>query len=387
MKIYFKLIIDEDGKIKLMNKHHVLIVDDNPANTLLLQRVLVSKYETHIVHDGHTALYAIKALRFDLVLLDIMMPDMTGIEVLQIIRQQYNSSELPVILISALTEQRDVVDGLRSGANDYIPKPIEFEIVLARVQTQITLKEMADERQFVLENLERANAMRNRLMRIASHDLKNPLNNLNMALGLIGDGRDKNGQILGMAQKSVKQMQGIIMEFLDMDLLKEDAIDIQLETVSIDAALCDALESFQYAASEKQIRLVYHAAEGHIVADPKRLGQVLNNLVSNAIKYSPLDSTVAISVEACGDRVRIHVVDSGAGIAKEEQSQLFKPFSNISTQPTAGESSTGLGLWIAQQMMHMQHGEIGLTSEAGQGCDFWIELPLADETAIVEKVG
>jgi two-component system sensor histidine kinase/response regulator len=370
-----------------MSKQHILIVDDNPANTMLLQRLLISKYETYIAHDGHAALDAIKALRFDLVLLDIMMPKITGIEVLQTIRKQYNSSELPVILISALSEQHEVVNGLRSGANDYITKPIEVEIVLARVETQITLKVMADERQFVLENLERVNSMRNRLMRIASHDLKNPLNNLNIALQLIETGRDKNGQILTMAQTSVRQMHGIIMEFLDMDLLKEDAINIQLEPVALDAAVSEVLEAFQYAASEKQIRIVYNPAQGHIVADYKRLLQVLHNLVSNAIKYSPINSTIKLVVENDGDKAQIHVIDSGAGIATAEQSELFKPFANISTQPTAGESSTGLGLWIAQQMMHMQHGEIGLTSDAGQGCDFWIELPLSDELVVAAKAG
>jgi signal transduction histidine kinase len=271
------------------------------------------------------------------------------------------------------------------GANDYITKPIEPEVVEARVETQIQLKKLADERQVLVENLERANNMRNQLMRIASHDLKNPLNNLNMLLQLraINNHGTEKADWMKMASQSVGQMHSIIMEFLDMDILKEDALTIELEPIVLHDTLLDVIDTYQYTANEKRIRINYRPTPEIVIADRRRLVQVLNNLVSNAIKYSPRDGVVDVAVENSGDTARIHVMDSGVGIAPDEQSQLFKPFSRLSTTPTAGESSTGLGLWIAQQMIAMQNGEIGVNSVDGHGCDFWIELPIALSEAVL----
>ena len=316
----------------------------------------------------------------DLVLLDIMMPDISGLQVLSTLRRRFNKSELPVILVSALSERDNIVEGLRVGANDYITKPIEPQITKARITTQLELKALVDERLQLVTKLEDANHMRNRLMKMASHDLKNPINSINMALRIIEETGKAETSVMGMARKSIRQMQSIVIEFLDMDILKDEKVAVELRTVSIKEMLQDMVDTFAFMADEKQIRVNCHAVDGYMTADKKRLQQVLHNLMSNAIKYSPRGRNVVVDVEDRDETVRIHIVDEGAGISKDEQKQLFQPFAKISTTPTAGEDSTGLGLWIARQMMELQGGSIGLYSDAGAGCDFWIELPVANAT-------
>ncbi len=372
----------------MTTKPTILIVDDQPNNVYLLKRILGETCDTVVAHGGNEAIQHIEQTPFDLVLLDIMMPDISGLAVLEWIRKQWDISQLPVILISALSETEDVRRGLSMGANDYISKPLDIEVVQARIETQVKLKQLTDIHNQTIQALEHANAMRNRLMRIASHDLKNPLNNLGMVLTLLQDEPDSsnNANLLDMAHQSIDRMLSIIIEFLDLDILREDTIDIDLQPVHVADILTQITETYHYAADKKDIQLHISVDDVIITADPKRLDQVLSNVVSNAIKYSPYHSDIRIFSKMDADCVKIHVVDQGEGIPEDEQPMLFQPFSKISTQPTGGENSTGLGLWIAKQMMVMQGGDIGLDSPPQGGCDFWLQLPLAQEALAAQAV-
>lgn len=360
---------------------HILIVDDQQLNIDLIRRILhATPYSLSTTLSGHEALSWLEREPFDLVLLDIMMPGISGLDVLQQIRQSHAPSDLPVILVSALKDPSDIQQGLELGANDYITKPVNPSILRARIKTQLMLKQLADERRSVVEQLEHANMLHRRLMRIASHDLKNPLHNISMAHTLLLDlMRDDPmvSEMLQMAQKSTESMIEIVQEFLDMDVVRGDQIDVNLQTTNTSALISEVVLENQQAANDKSIDIQVDFSDHLIVADPARLKQVLNNLVSNAVKYSPFNSVIQVFAEHLPDGVYIHVVDHGPGIPPDEHDQLFQAFANISTKPTAGEHSTGLGLWIAQQMMVVQNGDIGLKTPPEGGADFWVKLPPA----------
>lgn len=358
----------------------ILAVDDEPANLVLLTRILQGKYRVVPVGSGKEALEMLNRDSFDLVLLDIMMPIMNGLQVLQTIRDNSEISDIPVILISALSDTQNVSHGLESGANDYIIKPIDTDVTIARVQTQIALKQLQDQRKHTIVELRAAQEMKSRFLKIASHDLKGPLMNIRMATGLLKDamGEVSNStDLLEILESSTDTMQMLIKDFLDTAAMDTAALDIHIERVSLNDLISDLLTENSLNAQRKNICVEVANWEGSVRADLARFRQVVGNLVSNAIKYSPPDSTVTIWTEVGEDSASIFVADQGPGIPPSEADRLFTQFGKLSPRPTGGESSTGLGLWIVKHLVNLQHGEVGYTSPPEGGSIFWVKMPVA----------
>lgn len=381
-------ISDMSGALQALSEHNprILIVDDNEVNRSLLGRMIESEgFEAVLAHDGHDALAKLDAETVDLVLLDIMMPGIDGLQVLEQIRENETTKSLPVILISAMADTRDIVRGLSRGANDYITKPVDVSITLARVKSQIALKLLLDERAQTIEQLRQTQAMRDHFFRIASHDLKGPLTNLNMAHLLLREmlpDREANvTNVLDTIQVTVRSMMEVVEEFLETAMLHHGRIELNIRPENAADVIQRVVVQHEAIATQKGIRLDVSPTHEAILCDPVRLQQILANLVSNAIKYSPKQATVSISTRVTPDNaLRIAVQDQGAGIPEAEREQLFQPFSKLSTRPTGGESSHGLGLWIAQELTTLQNGRIGHTPatdcpDAPCGSIFWIELP------------
>jgi two-component system, sensor histidine kinase and response regulator len=358
----------------------LLVVDDEPFNLSLIERIFRKGYEVVCVNSGQAALYTLEQTTFDVVLLDIMMPEMNGLTVLEAIRHRPETVELPVILVSAMSNSQDVANGLTLGANDYVVKPIDTDIMRARVDVQLTLKHYQDERKQMIAELEAANLMKEQFLRIASHDLKNPLHNIRlihyMLETVVGD--DPAGQeLLATLDTTIENMQGVIEEFLDTTSLQGGAVDLHLQNAPVDHLIYEVAKQYQYHALKKNITLEMGESHSSLHADPARFMQALGNLISNAIKYSPSGGHVTVWADQCEDRVRISVADQGPGIPVDERSHLFTLFGKLTPRPTGGESSTGLGLWIVKHLVTLQHGEVGVECPPDGGSIFWIDLPAA----------
>jgi signal transduction histidine kinase len=357
----------------------VLIVDDEASNIAILDRLFRSDYQTVTATKGDAAMKLLQDETFDLVLLDIMMPQVSGLEVLKSIRQNPQTVDLPVILISARMDENDVVEGLSIGANDYITKPFRLAELRARARTQITLKRLQDERKETIDELQAAHEMKDRFLRIASHDMKGPLSNLRMAHYLLRkhlDDRPRPLELLDNAEVSIDAMQSVINEFLDTAALQSGKIDLRMMDSPVEPVVGSLIRQYHLNALKKEIAIDCHV-EGCVYADVARLEQALGNLLSNALKYSPRGSTVTIWTDVSGDRVRICVADQGPGVPEDERDRLFTQFGKLSAQPTDGESSTGLGLWIAKHLTIIQGGDIGVETLETGGSVFWIEMPAA----------
>lgn len=364
---------------------HVLIVDDEASNIAILDRLFRPEYRTTTATRGVAALQLLEQDTFDLVLLDIMMPLVSGLDVLKSIRQNPRTAELPVILISARMDENDIVQGLSIGANDYITKPFRLAELRARARTQITLKRLQDERKETIDELKAAHELKDRFLRIASHDLKGPLSNLRLAHYLLRKyvtGQPRPLEMLDNADVNIETMQTVIDEFLDMTALQSGKIELKLSDVAVEGVVGTLLKQYQLNALKKDITVESHVS-GVVRADHARMEQALGNLVSNALKYSPRGSVVSIWSEVDGEFVRISVCDQGPGVPESERERLFTQFGKLSARPTDGESSTGLGLWIAKHLTQIQGGEIGVDSPAGGGSTFWIEMP----AAVVHEAG
>ena len=362
------------------DKPIILAVDDEPANLLLLQRLLQRQYQVICSPNGQTALDILSQTIVDVVLLDIMMPYMNGYQVLKSIRTNAHTSDIPVILVSAMVDAKDVAQGLELGANDYITKPFDPEVASARVQTQIALKQLQDDRKKVIQELQAAQAMKDNLLRIASHDLKNPLMNIQLVTSLLRREEAKipgSKEWLDALEVSITTMQTVIEDFLDSAAMNSSVVDLKLGRVSIQRVV-DTLVSLYHAHAEKKdIRIETHDCDAYVWGDASRFQQALGNLISNAVKYSPLHTTIRIWIIEEENYVHVCVGDEGPGIPPEERSRLFTQFGKLSTRPTDGEHSTGLGLWIVKHLINLQSGEVGVDCPPEGGSVFWIQMPAA----------
>ena len=361
------------------HKNHLLIVDDDDDNLTLLTHILNRHYELTTAKNGEDALQLLETESYDAVLLDIMMPGMSGLEVLEIIRRNTGLATLPVIMISALSDSKHVVQGLKLGANDYVSKPIDVNVMMARLRTHIKLKHLSDEREETINQLRNAQDIRDRIFRVASHDLKNPLANIRMAEYVLRDSVSNDPvatQMMDTVTLSLDTMQDVIEDFMDVVVLQSGRIDIDLKKVDVGSVMYDGAMAHNAHAMNKGITLDIHDTKLQAIADNARLKQVFSNLLSNAIKYSPHNTTVTIWAKQVDGCVRIHVADQGPGIPPDERPLLFTEFGKLTPRPTGQESSTGLGLWIAKSMAELMRGNVGVDFPAEGGAVFWVQVPV-----------
>ncbi|WLT31220.1 hybrid sensor histidine kinase/response regulator [Geothrix sp. PMB-07] len=385
----------------------ILVVDDAEFNREVLTRILEREgYQVDSAMDGAEALEKIHQTAYDTVLLDVMMPGVDGVQVIEAMHADPALKRLPVIMLSALNEQDTVLKCIQLGAQDYLPKPINQQLLKARISACLERKRIHDlEREYTLrvesmgaqlqamnEQLRQANRMKTRFLATAAHDLKNPLG----GILLMADRIREEAQIghvreatLGQATRihdMVQKMIQIINSLLDAAVQELGEVSLSLEMTNLGDLVHGVVRENEAYAESKNIRLVYvesFAAECWGMLDQMRISQAMDNLVNNAVKYSPFGSTVRVElglrIVDGMDRVHIEVQDQGPGLSAEDMARAFGPFQRLSAQPTGGEYSTGLGLSIVKQMVELHGGWVWIESQQGQGATFLVEIPLISE--------
>lgn len=287
---------------------------------------------------------------------------------------------VPIMVVSPSTDHASAVSALQHGANDHITWPFDAEVIRARVRCQIDLRQRLMKQQHALSQLKLAYENKDRFLRIATHDLKNPLNNIQLAQFLlrriVGD-NPQALEALDTVDLAVNSMNQLIVDFLDTAALESGKTELSLEAVIMEDVLWDVVARYSAAANQKNITLLMGETGGIALADQSRLIQIFSNLVSNAIKYSPPDQFVTVASTQSNDQVRITITDEGPGILETERASLFEPFGRLSARPTGGEDSTGLGLWIVKELVALHGGQVGVDCPAEGGSVFWVELPAA----------
>jgi signal transduction histidine kinase len=250
-----------------------------------------------------------------------------------------------------------------------------------RLASELAEQKRAIERQN--QELLRLNDLKNTFLGIAAHDLRNPLGVIEMALGLLLDPKialtpQETDTILRDTQHQSRHMLNLINELLDVSQIEAGRVQLQHETVVIQDFLVETVQRHAKLAAPKgtHIHLESDLSSDDLMnADPLRMRQVVDNLISNAVKYSPAGSTIYVRAEKLENHWRISVQDEGPGLTPEDQSHLFQDFVRLSARPTGGESSTGLGLAISRRVVEAHHGQIGVETEPGQGATFWFTIP------------
>jgi len=352
----------------------ILIVDDTPANlSVLVDTLSESGYKLMVAEDGEDALAQTAHKQPDLILLDVMMPGLDGFETCRRLKAQAATRDIPVIFMTALTDTAEKVRAFGAGAVDYITKPIQHEEALARINTHLTIRRLQHE---LREQL----ALKERFMRIAGHDLRNPLCLILMSgeLARRKSGTPAAAEYLESIHSSAKQMRRIIDTFLnirkpgDENRSPMDRADLNLIAAAVAAQNGPAAE-------RKALTLELELAENvpFAKADAGSSYQALSNYVSNAIKFHPPGGRIVIRTRLTELTIVTEVQDGGPGVPPAERAALFGEYARLSNRPTGGEESTGLGLSIVKQLVEVEGGRVGADFPSSGGSVFWFEVPVA----------
>lgn len=363
------------------NKGLILIVDDVPQNLQVLRSTLQkADYRIAAANNGEVALKYLQKNTPDLILLDVMMPVLNGFEVCAQIKNQAHLAHIPVIFLTARTEKEDVVSGFDAGGIDYITKPFNMAELMSRVKTHIDLKHARDTIININEELVQLNEEKTELMHIASHDLKNPLTAILMHAQSLIDRSAEDPENLESGQamlRSGKKMLSIITNLLDIQRLEAGQENRTNELIDMIELVSKSLKDHQRHAQQKGIKLHWEPANDLFFAenDWRLLQQILDNLLSNALKYSPPQSQVRIALTGEEDTLKLAIEDSGPGFSETDRRNMFKKFAKLSAKPTGGEDSTGLGLSIVKRLCDLLNISLHLETEMGNGSTFTLELP------------
>ncbi len=360
----------------------ILVVDDVQHNIQVVGTMLrEAGYSIMPATSGAAALQRVQKKVPDLILLDLMMPEMDGLEVCRRLKADPATQPIPIIFLTASNEMSHLVQGLEAGAVDYVTKPFNPPELLARVRTHLELKHARDTIVRCGQELRWLNEEKNEFMGIAAHDLRNPLSAIKgYAEMVMEDAQDLSNRELEengrRIQDTAARMVEMVQNLLDANRIERGEMRLDILPNDLRPLLQSVIETQRARATAKQqtILLEVPATPAMSRVDANIMLQVLENLVSNAVKYSPPGKNIFVRLVHSADSVRCEVQDEGPGLSAEDQKKLFGKFARLSAKPTGGEHSTGLGLSIVKKMVEAMNGRVWCESELGKGATFTVEF-------------
>jgi len=366
------------------SEYKILIVDDVMSNVLLLKVLLTNeKFAIATASNGRQALEQVEKENPDLVLLDVMMPDMSGFEVAQHLKSNPNTADIPIIFLTALNSTADIVKGFQVGANDFISKPFNKEELIIRVTHQISL--VAAKRLILskTEELQRTIAGRDKLYSVIAHDLRSPMGSIKMVLNMLilNLPSEKIGaemyELLTMANQTTEDVFSLLDNLLKWTKSQIGKLNVVYQDVDLVEVTDGVIEIFSMVASLKKIRIHEMKPEKMMVnADIDMLKTVVRNLLSNAIKFSKENSEVLVKMEEVDGMAVVSVQDYGCGISEEGQKKLLHTDTHFSTFGTNNEEGSGLGLLLCKDFVVKNGGKLWFTSKECEGSIFSFSIPV-----------
>ena len=365
-------------------KKTILVVDDIEQNVMVVSQILrTAGYNVIPAFSGSSALGILEKRQPHLVLLDVMMPDMDGFEVCERIKNTETIRSIPIIFLSALHDTDKKVKALEVGGVDYITKPFQEAEVLARVNLHIRTHELELERKLHIDQLQELNAEKDRLMGIVSHDLRSPLSGIVGLSELMREAQDPLDaefirQMSEVIYSTSSHLINLVNDLLDIAKIESgEQHKLQLSTIPISEVFTSVKTIFFQLAKQKHINFVLEQVDDSLTldCDVAKLKQIFNNLVSNAIKFTPESGSVYLKHSQSNEFNIFKVQDTGIGISSENLPKLYEKFGDHQRLGTDGEKGTGLGMPIVKSFVDLHGGTIEIESEVGKGTTFVISLP------------
>jgi two-component system sensor histidine kinase/response regulator len=369
---------------------HILVVDDLPANAKLLAMILkLQGFEVSTAASGPEALQRIVENTPDVVLLDVMMPEMDGFETCRLIRANPSTANLAVVMVTALQDVRDRVNALEVGADDFITKPVDEIEVVARVKSLVRAKRARDDMERAYAELQRSEDLRDSLTQMLVHDLRTPLTGLLVSLDVLqseqaGPLNEFQGELVAISKRSGGNLLKLVNDILDVAKLECGQMALNLSQFSFSSLAEEALLEVVPLVNERQAPLdrAWEGEGPQLFADASLIQRVLVNLLSNALKFSPQKGHIEVGCKDVlddeGNVVMHHiwVKDNGRGIPPEHHERIWDKFGQSEGRQDSSRVSTGLGLTFCKLAVEVHGGHIGLESTLGQGSTFNFTLPV-----------
>ncbi|HEY6877607.1 MAG TPA: hybrid sensor histidine kinase/response regulator, partial [Polyangiales bacterium] len=394
----------------------VLVVDDNADMRTLLVRTLRGRYRVAQARDGIEGLEKAKKLRPDLILSDLMMPRMTGEELVIAVRELPELNAVPILLLTAKTDEHYRSRTLETGAQDYVLKPFASEELLARVQNLLTMKRTRDllqreveaqqgdvevlTRQVVAQKRELSSALesarearrhaeqasraKSDFLSLVSHELRTPLTSIQLQLERLRRGVTgvvSGEQVLAMEKiaRSSARLLDLLEALLEFGRMESGRLEVSLTSVELSGVAREAIEDMRPRAEQKGIALTLALGEGPfaVKTDARLVRLIIVNLLDNAIKYTEEGSIEVSLAQGPKGGVRLRVSDTGPGIDPSQQQLIFEPFQQLESVRHKRGEGVGLGLALVKSIARALNADVALESELGQGCAFTITLSAA----------
>ncbi|MGH4121113.1 ATP-binding protein [Clostridium sp.] len=406
-----KKIINKNINSSVTDKYKILIVDDEYVNLKVLKNFLSSKpFEVLEASSGKEALRLVEEnADLDLVILDMMMPDILGYKVCEIIREKQSMFELPVLIMTADSNLENLVLSFECGANDYLKKPFKMNELLCRTNTLITLKHsvkgalslvheisvaenkvetlriQSEETNRHVEDLMENDKVKTEFLANMSHELRTPLNVICSTIQLLKslDGSKSLGDekikyyIKIMNQNSLRLLR-LINNIIDTTKIDANYISLNLKNGDIVYIVEEISQSVAEYIKNNGITLIFDTdvEEKTIAFDEEKIERIMLNLLSNAVKFTKKNGSILVNILDKGDFVEISVKDTGIGIPKDKLKFIFERFAQIDKSTSRQNEGSGIGLALVKSLVELHGGGISVSSEEGMGSEFIITLPV-----------
>lgn len=369
-----------------IKKAKILVVDDLPENIKVLGSILKNEgYNIAVANDGNMALKITKNIMPDLILLDVMMPNMNGFELAEILMNDNSTSHIPIIFITAKTEIEDIVEGLNIGAVDYVTKPFNPTELLARVYNHLELKFSKDLITKQKKELEELNKSKDKFFSIVAHDLKSPFSGflaLTELLDVDNESMTKD-DIKSLSHKmniAAKNLYSFTENLLEWSRNKMNKIEYAPQQLNLIGIVENLVKIFKDTLEQKDIKVdllnKLDAVKMNVFVDSYMLNTVIRNLLSNAIKFSYRGSRIDIIFNDFDENnYSLIFKDYGLGMSQEQLESLFKIDNKFVRKGTDNEKGTGLGLLLCNDFIEKNNGRILVDSRIGEGSTFILVLP------------
>ena len=366
--------------------YKILIVDDVVSNVLLLKILLTNeKFQVCTANNGRTCIEMAKKEHPDLILLDVMMPDINGFDTAVVLKKDEETKDIPIIFLTALNTPQDLVHGFKVGASDFLTKPFNKEELVMRVTQQISL--VAAKRIIEKQNAELKATLSNRdkMYSVIAHDLRSPMASIRMVLNLVVQSASVETvgpelyMLLDQANRESEEVHDLLDNLLKWTKSQTGRLSVVLQELDLNDIVPGVVEIFDVIAQTKHITLELKKTDAplKVTADNDMLKTVLRNFMSNAVKFSPENSTIQIIMANEGDFARVSVKDQGVGIAADRLGSIFHK--GETTYGTGGEEGSGLGLQLCQDFARKNGGDCYVESVEGEGSTFSFTVPLKKE--------